>query len=576
MTKKSIAAKLVTLVSTAVLLVSPTVARADTISPPDAPAPLSTAPILIAEVQTGSSASASEEFIELYNTTAHAIDLGTHNWRLEVASSASTSWTAPLRSIPLSGTIASGQSYVVASKLSSGQLYLPTTASAWFSAGLAATAGHIRLLYTTYAVQPDGTCATQDTTADELEWSSMKNGAPVAASLDGRMLFLAPSSGGLPAGDSLQRLIDPVANIYVDSNSDVADFGLSTTPTPSANNILGAPSSLPPAAWQPVVALPLDTCDPNASQMPPGTGDGSSDSGSTTSDPITPPAGSGQAPPESAPGSGDATDTSSGSGASGSPLPNDDSTAPSLPAADQGLLSPQISELLPNPAAPQTDVSDEFIELYNPNAVAYDLSSFSMTAGLTTVHSYTFPEGTMLEPYAYTAFFSADTHLSLSNTGGQVRLVDPLAAIVGQTDAYSTAKDGQAFIKLNGTWQWTLTPTPNAPNLLTIPGNPAKTTVKTAPAATTKPPKTSVVKAAATNKLPKSAATKVQSTAASVPTTSPTKPIHASILAAVALFAVLYGAYEYRRDMANAIYRFRTNRAARRAARASLKGRGGD
>lgn len=61
-----------------------------------------------------------------------------------------------------------------------------------------------------------------------------------------------------------------------------------------------------------------------------------------------------------------------------------------------GLIAPQITELLPNPAGTGTDATDEFIELYNPNSITYDISGYTMQTGLTTKHSYIFPEGTIL------------------------------------------------------------------------------------------------------------------------------------------------------------------------------------
>src|SRR6185369_9298130 len=90
---------------------SPLSVFADT--PPSPLAPL--APIIIAEVQPGSQASASEEFIELYNTTAQEIDLAAFHWQLEIVSTTATSWSSPFRVVPLTGHVAAGESYIVAS-----------------------------------------------------------------------------------------------------------------------------------------------------------------------------------------------------------------------------------------------------------------------------------------------------------------------------------------------------------------------------------------------------------------------------------------------------------------------------
>ncbi|HSX15937.1 MAG TPA: lamin tail domain-containing protein, partial [Candidatus Saccharimonadales bacterium] len=102
-------------------------------------------------------------------------------------------------------------------------------------------------------------------------------------------------------------------------------------------------------------------------------------------------------------------------------ITNDQDTAglPTLPAADVGLAAPQITELLPNPDGTGTDETDEFIELYNPNAVPFHLVGFTLETGTTTKHKYAFPDGTVLQPQSFTAFYSSDTNLTLSNTAGQ-------------------------------------------------------------------------------------------------------------------------------------------------------------
>lgn len=228
---------------------------------------------------------------------------------------------------------------------------------------------------------------------------------------------------------------------------------------------------------------------------------------------------------------------------------------PVLPASDVGLLPPQITELLPNPAGTGNDATDEFIELYNPNAATFDLSGFVLQTGLTTKHGYTFPAGTSLPPKSFVAFYSADTGLSLSNTSGQADLEDPFATVISQADSYGTAKDGAVWALAKGTWYWTSQATPNAANVINqtaTSGSGIKTTsAKKAAAA---------VKGASTAKSPlqSSAGTK---TAADI---TPAAPIHPLVLAAVAVLAVGYGIYEYRHDLANRLHQFRSNRAARR------------
>lgn len=223
-------------------------------------------------------------------------------------------------------------------------------------------------------------------------------------------------------------------------------------------------------------------------------------------------------------------------------------TLSSLPADDAGLRAPQISEVLPNPASPKTDANDEFIELYNSNDKPFDLSGFILQVGITTIHKYTFPAGTTIEPRQFTAFYSSDTSLSLSNNDGQVELLDPAANVLNKTDEYTVAKDNYAWVKTDGLWQWTTTPTPGSANLLTAPAS--KSTYKTSPSS-----KRKVLSAAA--------GSAGQGSSGGSPSSV---QLHPLVLAGVGAAAVLYALYEYRHDLGNLIYKLRRNRAARRVA----------
>jgi hypothetical protein len=235
--------------------------------------------------------------------------------------------------------------------------------------------------------------------------------------------------------------------------------------------------------------------------------------------------------------------------------PDDTATSdtPTIPSGDLGLAPPQITELLPNPMGTGTDETDEFIELYNPNAKPFDLSGFVLQTGSTTKHSYTFPAGTSLPPSSFVAFYSADTGLSLSNTSGASDLLDPLGAVLSQTDAYGTAKDGQSWALAKGTWYWTLQATPGKANTI------AQATTSSSSKSSAAKKSTSAVKGATTS------ATSGSSGSADAAQTAQVSPIHPWTLAVVAGLALAYGLYEYRLDMANFLHRLRRHRALSRA-----------
>lgn len=234
-------------------------------------------------------------------------------------------------------------------------------------------------------------------------------------------------------------------------------------------------------------------------------------------------------------------------------------TSPSLPASDVGLRAPQINELLPNPASPQTDAEDEFIEIYNSNARSFDLSGFILQTGTTTLHKYTFPSGVKLGPKSFTAFSLRSTGLSLSNSTGQAVLFDPLGNAISKTEVYGNAKDGQSWALAEGKWYWTTSPTPSAQNVINEPG--------ASSGASSGANQPQILGASSTN--PNSGI----GNATAGTGTATIAPLHPWTLAGVGGLAVLYAGYEYRTDLANNLHRLRRYREARAAIGTKTKGR---
>jgi hypothetical protein len=239
-------------------------------------------------------------------------------------------------------------------------------------------------------------------------------------------------------------------------------------------------------------------------------------------------------------------------------------------ASNVGLVAPELTELFPNPAAPQTDDNDEFIELYNPNDSVFILAGYRLEVGTSYSRGYTFKAET-LKPKSYTIFKITDTNLQLSNAEGQTRLLNPDSVTISETPAYEDAPEGQSWSVVGDSWQWTDNPTPSAlnePSKVVEPKQTAATT--TASTTTAAKAKTATAKAATVKKT----AGTVKSASTTTPSTStPGKlndasPLHTEVLAGVGAIAVGYALYEYRSDMANAVFKFRRYFRNRRAARA--------
>jgi hypothetical protein len=229
-----------------------------------------------------------------------------------------------------------------------------------------------------------------------------------------------------------------------------------------------------------------------------------------------------------------------------------DAPVSTLPVADVGLHAPSVTELLPNPTGTGNDSTDEFIELYNSNSQPFDLSGFSLQAGITSLHTFVFPAGTNLPAHGFKSFYSNLTGLSLSNSGGQVKLLDPFGNDISSSAVYKAAKDGIAWALAHSKWYWTTDVTPGKANVIKQPpqnGTKGKSSKKHT---TTTDAKTAATVAGSNGDDSQTSAT----------------PIHLRTLVLVAGLAILYGAYEYRADLANRVYRLRRNLGARHEDRA--------
>ena len=237
-----------------------------------------------------------------------------------------------------------------------------------------------------------------------------------------------------------------------------------------------------------------------------------------------------------------ATIVATDSGVSSSPIA-------SMPLADIGLMAPQITELLPNPMGTGNDATDEYIELYNPNDSSFDLTGFALESGLTTTHDYKFLNGVSLSPHSFTTYYSSETKLTLSNTGGQVKLLDPFGNPISTSDEYVTAPDGQTWALANGDWSWTTQPTPAAANVIKLPAS------KLSKSATTRSKSKRAATAAGSVKTTKKLKKAPISPASVTNNTASNIPIHPWVLALIGSLALLYGIYEYRYDLANYLRR---------------------
>jgi hypothetical protein len=155
--------------------------------------------IVISQIQTASSFSATQEFIELNNNSDSKIDLS--GWQVQYKSASGSEWS---KLSDLSG-IVTARDFVLLSSQTTTETYIPA-ANFFFSAGLAAPGGHIRIT------------DNNGFMIDQIGWGSANN----------------PEGTAVPApvaGQSLIRNIDANGS-FIDSDNNSSDFAITDSPSP--------------------------------------------------------------------------------------------------------------------------------------------------------------------------------------------------------------------------------------------------------------------------------------------------------------------------------------------------------
>src|SRR5690606_22062360 len=108
------------------------------------------------------------------------------------------------------------------------------------------------------------------------------------------------------------------------------------------------------------------------------------------------------------------------------------------------FASLHLTELLPDPDKPLTDAEDEYIELFNPDEESVDLEGYVIETGMKYSYRFTLPN-VSIGPRDYLALYSLDTNLTLANSEGQARLLDPAGDALFEVPVYQDAKPDTAW-----------------------------------------------------------------------------------------------------------------------------------
>ncbi len=293
--------------------------------------------VLISEISMGSSTSATEEFVELYNNSDSSINLA--NWSVHYKSATGKTWNKRA-SLTANSSIASHAFFLISTNS------LEQDAS--LISGMSQTSGVIDL-------RDD-----KGSVVDRVGWggTDASNGKAT----------VAPE-----AGQSLYRQFESGTGLVIDTGDNFSDFYIATTPTPKT-----------------IPVVEVEQID-------------------------------------------------------------EDISYPAL----------MITELYPNPTDDESESTDEFIEIYNPNKFDVDLSGWLLkdaSGNVFIIKNHT------VAAESYIVFMSSETHLSLNNNGDTISLVNPTGDIVEQSPDYGESKEGLSWGLVDGSWDWNTTPTPAISN----------------------------------------------------------------------------------------------------------------
>jgi len=120
-----------------------------------------------------------------------------------------------------------------------------------------------------------------------------------------------------------------------------------------------------------------------------------------------------------------------------------------------------INEFLPNPSG--KDEEDEWIEIYNGSDFIVDISSWQLDDMTSGSKAFIFPQNTLIAPKSYLVFTRQITGIALNNDKDSVRLLFP-EGIVFQEINYEKPPQGKSSARTDEGFVWNL-PTPGAPNI---------------------------------------------------------------------------------------------------------------
>ena len=130
-----------------------------------------------------------------------------------------------------------------------------------------------------------------------------------------------------------------------------------------------------------------------------------------------------------------------------------------IPLENRALF---ITEILPN--ANGTDTGREYIEIYNPHNSSINLTGYKLQVGPGFTKEYVFLTGEIAPGDYAVYSDTLTSIVLPNTTGVKLRLVSPAGIVVSESAVYSNADDDTAWVLIEDTWAYTNQITPGSAN----------------------------------------------------------------------------------------------------------------
>ncbi len=131
-----------------------------------------------------------------------------------------------------------------------------------------------------------------------------------------------------------------------------------------------------------------------------------------------------------------------------------------------------INEILPNPKGSDTAAppQGEWIELYNQSSQKINLTGWKLDDLISSgSKSYVIDSEIFIEPNEYLVFYYEQTKICLNNNGDEVNLINPQGKIISACSYQEKSSEQTSLARgKDGQWYWSIEPTPNKENLITV------------------------------------------------------------------------------------------------------------